>query len=95
MDRRVAVREVEQATDLSVLLSRMGTISFENGDFGDASQLLGQALGLWRAGVGTCDQIAGLAHLLETGRPKSGDWLVTWAAGIGFMWTVTVLQWLL
>jgi 3-oxoacyl-[acyl-carrier-protein] synthase-3 len=44
--------------------------------------------------MGTCDQIAGIAHLLETGRPKPGDRLVTWAAGIGFMWTVAVLEWM-
>lgn len=42
--------------------------------------------------MGTCDQLAGIHHLLETGRPKPGDRLVTWAAGIGFMWTVAVLE---
>jgi 3-oxoacyl-[acyl-carrier-protein] synthase III len=42
--------------------------------------------------MGTCDQIAGLNHLVQTRRPKPGDRLVTWAAGIGFMWTVAVLE---
>jgi 3-oxoacyl-[acyl-carrier-protein] synthase-3 len=42
--------------------------------------------------MGTCDQLIGLNHLMESGRPKPGDRLVTWAAGIGFMWTVAVLE---
>jgi 3-oxoacyl-[acyl-carrier-protein] synthase-3 len=42
--------------------------------------------------MGTCDQLAGLDHLVESGRPKPGDRLVTWAAGVGFMWTVAVLE---
>jgi 3-oxoacyl-[acyl-carrier-protein] synthase-3 len=42
--------------------------------------------------MGTCDQLVGLNHLVESGRPKPGDRLVTWGAGIGFMWTVAVLE---
>jgi 3-oxoacyl-[acyl-carrier-protein] synthase III len=42
--------------------------------------------------MGTCDQFAGLDHLVRSGRPKPGDRLVTWAAGLGFMWTVAVLE---
>ncbi len=42
--------------------------------------------------MGAGDQLIGLNHLIETGRPKPGDLIVTVGAGIGFMWTVAVLE---
>ncbi len=48
--------------------------------------------GLDYAHMGGGDQIIGLNRLFETGRPKPGDLIVTAGAGIGFMWTVAVLE---
>ncbi|MBF9068421.1 ketoacyl-ACP synthase III family protein [Streptacidiphilus fuscans] len=48
--------------------------------------------GLDYAHMGGGDQIIGLNRLVETGRPKPGDLIVTAGAGIGFMWTVAVLE---
>ncbi|MEU7615821.1 3-oxoacyl-[acyl-carrier-protein] synthase III C-terminal domain-containing protein [Micromonospora rifamycinica] len=48
--------------------------------------------GLDYAHMGNCDQFAGINHLYETGRLKSGDRLVTIGAGIGFMWTAAVIE---
>ncbi|MDH6121614.1 ketoacyl-ACP synthase III family protein [Kitasatospora sp. GAS204B] len=48
--------------------------------------------GLDYAHMGGGDQIIGLNRLFETGRPKPGDLVVTAGAGIGFMWTVAVLE---
>lgn len=42
--------------------------------------------------MGTCDQLVGIDHLWQSGRPKPGDRLVTWGAGIGFMWSAAVLE---
>jgi 3-oxoacyl-[acyl-carrier-protein] synthase-3 len=42
--------------------------------------------------MGNCDQFAGINHLYETGRLKSGDRLITIGAGIGFMWTAAILE---
>lgn len=42
--------------------------------------------------MGNSDQIAGIDHLVQTNRPRSGDKLITVGAGIGFMWTVAVLE---
>jgi 3-oxoacyl-[acyl-carrier-protein] synthase-3 len=44
--------------------------------------------------MGNSDQFAGINHLIQTGRPKPGDKLITVGAGIGFMWTVAVLEFL-
>jgi 3-oxoacyl-[acyl-carrier-protein] synthase-3 len=44
--------------------------------------------------MGNCDQFLGINHLVETRRPKPGDLLVTVGVGIGFMWTVAVLEFL-
>ncbi|GAA1955155.1 ketoacyl-ACP synthase III family protein [Kitasatospora viridis] len=48
--------------------------------------------GLDHAHMGGGDQIIGLNRLFETGRPKPGDLIVAAGAGIGFMWTVAVLE---
>ncbi|WCN83971.1 ketoacyl-ACP synthase III family protein [Micromonospora sp. LH3U1] len=48
--------------------------------------------GLDYAHMGNCDQFAGINHLYETNRLKSGDRLVTIGAGIGFMWTAAVIE---
>jgi 3-oxoacyl-[acyl-carrier-protein] synthase-3 len=48
--------------------------------------------GLDYAHMGGGDQIIGLNRLFESGRPKPGDLIVTAGAGIGFMWTVAVLE---
>jgi 3-oxoacyl-[acyl-carrier-protein] synthase-3 len=48
--------------------------------------------GLDYAHMGGADQIIGLNRLFETGRTKPGDLIVTAGAGIGFMWTVAVLE---
>lgn len=42
--------------------------------------------------MGTCDQLNGLHHLVTSGRVRAGQRLVTWAAGIGFVWTAMVLE---
>ncbi|MFN8075590.1 MAG: ketoacyl-ACP synthase III family protein [Kineosporiaceae bacterium] len=42
--------------------------------------------------VGGADQIIGLNRLFEIGAPQPGDLIVTASAGIGFMWTVAVLE---
>ena len=42
--------------------------------------------------MGNSDQFAGIDHLMGTGRPRAGDKLITVGAGIGFMWTVAVLE---
>ncbi|WP_034090044.1 ketoacyl-ACP synthase III family protein [Streptacidiphilus albus] len=42
--------------------------------------------------VGGADQLIGINHLLESGRPKAGDRIVTMGVGVGFMWTVAVLE---
>jgi 3-oxoacyl-[acyl-carrier-protein] synthase-3 len=42
--------------------------------------------------VGGADQLLGLNHLMETGKPQPGDKIVIASAGIGFMWTVAVLE---
>lgn len=42
--------------------------------------------------MGAGDQLIGLNHLFETGRPKPGDIIVTLGVGTGFMWTVAVLK---
>jgi 3-oxoacyl-[acyl-carrier-protein] synthase-3 len=44
--------------------------------------------------MGAADQLIGINHLVETGRPKPGDLLVTLGVGTGFMWTVAVLEFL-
>lgn len=48
--------------------------------------------GLDYAHMGGGDQIIGLNRLFESGRPKPGDLIVTAGAGIGFTWTVAVLE---
>ncbi|MFE3982988.1 ketoacyl-ACP synthase III family protein [Nocardia tengchongensis] len=42
--------------------------------------------------MGTCDQLIGLHRLVTTGVVKPGDRLVTWSAGIGFVWTAMILE---
>jgi 3-oxoacyl-[acyl-carrier-protein] synthase III len=42
--------------------------------------------------MGGGDQLIGLNHLMETGRPQPGDLVVTVGVGLGFMWTVAVLE---
>ncbi|HEX6969205.1 MAG TPA: ketoacyl-ACP synthase III family protein, partial [Micromonosporaceae bacterium] len=42
--------------------------------------------------MGNSDQFAGIHHLLHTGRVRPGDKLITMGAGIGFMWTAAVLE---
>lgn len=44
--------------------------------------------------MGAGDQLIGLNHLVESGRPKPGDLVVTLGVGTGFMWTVAVLEFL-
>jgi 3-oxoacyl-[acyl-carrier-protein] synthase-3 len=48
--------------------------------------------GLDHGHMGNADQILGINHLMETGKPKPGDLMVAVAVGIGFMWTVAVLE---
>ncbi|HSV68379.1 MAG TPA: ketoacyl-ACP synthase III family protein [Mycobacteriales bacterium] len=42
--------------------------------------------------MGGGDQLIGMNRLVETGAPKPGDLLVTVGVGIGFMWTVAVVE---
>ncbi|WP_037607973.1 ketoacyl-ACP synthase III family protein [Streptacidiphilus rugosus] len=49
----------------------------------------------WGQDIGHCggaDQLLGLNHLVESGRVKAGDKIVTMGVGVGFMWTVAVLE---
>ncbi len=49
----------------------------------------------WGQDIGHCggaDQLLGLNHLIETGRPQPGDKIVAMGVGVGFMWTVAVLE---
>ncbi|GAA4849742.1 ketoacyl-ACP synthase III family protein [Kitasatospora terrestris] len=48
--------------------------------------------GLDHGHMGNSDQFMGIDHLIAEGRPKAGDKLVTIGVGIGFMWTVAVLE---
>jgi 3-oxoacyl-[acyl-carrier-protein] synthase III len=42
--------------------------------------------------MGGGDQLIGLNRLFETGRPQPGDLVVAVGVGLGFMWTVAVLE---
>ena len=42
--------------------------------------------------MGGADQLVGINHLAESGRFKPGDKIVTMGVGVGFMWTVAVLE---
>ena len=42
--------------------------------------------------VGGADQLLGLNHLIERAGPQVGDKIVTASAGIGFMWTVAIIE---
>ncbi|MDT0378449.1 ketoacyl-ACP synthase III family protein [Streptomyces sp. DSM 42041] len=44
--------------------------------------------------MGAGDQIIGIDHVVEARSPQSGDLLVTMGVGVGFMWTVAVLEFL-
>ncbi|SEK59134.1 ketoacyl-ACP synthase III family protein [Streptacidiphilus jiangxiensis] len=49
----------------------------------------------WGQNIGHCggaDQLLGLNHLAEAGRLKAGDKIVTMGVGVGFTWTVAVLE---
>ncbi|MFG2134419.1 ketoacyl-ACP synthase III family protein [Streptomyces sp. NPDC048751] len=50
----------------------------------------GQDLGHMGAG----DQLIGINHVVEAREPRPGDLLVTMGVGVGFMWTVAVLEFL-
>ncbi|MCX4748910.1 hypothetical protein OG455_25905 [Kitasatospora sp. NBC_01287] len=42
--------------------------------------------------MGGGDHLIGLNHLFETGKPKAGDLVVAVGVGLGFMWTVAVIE---
>lgn len=44
--------------------------------------------------MGAGDQIIGMNHVAEARNPHPGDLLITMGVGVGFMWTVAVLEFL-
>jgi 3-oxoacyl-[acyl-carrier-protein] synthase-3 len=44
--------------------------------------------------MGAGDQLVGMNHIAEERGPRPGDLLVTMGVGVGFMWTVAVLEFL-
>lgn len=44
--------------------------------------------------MGAGDQLIGINHVAEARAPRPGDLLVTMGVGVGFMWTVAVLEFL-
>ncbi|ALO07923.1 3-oxoacyl-ACP synthase III [Streptomyces venezuelae] len=42
--------------------------------------------------MGAGDQLIGMNHVVEARNPQPGDLLVTMGVGVGFMWTVAVLE---
>ncbi|MDV5145200.1 hypothetical protein R1T08_13470 [Streptomyces sp. SBC-4] len=42
--------------------------------------------------MGAGDQLIGMNHVAEARNPRPGDFLVTMGVGVGFMWTVAVLE---
>lgn len=42
--------------------------------------------------MGAGDQLIGMNHVVEARQPKPGDLMVTMGVGVGFMWTVAVLE---
>jgi 3-oxoacyl-[acyl-carrier-protein] synthase III len=48
--------------------------------------------GLGLGHIGGADQLIGLNHLVEQDRIKAGDLVVVVSVGLGFMWTVAVLE---